>query len=248
MTPTELQTDETLQFVLENIGSNPSRILEVGCGDGWLAKRLLDLGHDVIAIDSSEEAIARACKLGIDARVARFPDFHEEPFDVVLFTRSLHHIRPLMPAVTHARELMKPTGLLVVEDFAYSETSEYGARWFFRLLSLLSSCDVLLPAEDTFGRKLLNGQGESSLWREHGHEINTADEVREAIRRHFALKSLQIAPYFYRYVSQMVADDARGGRIVSAALELEKETGANTEQFLIGRRFVGERMSVRSQT
>ena len=240
MTPTELQTDETLRFVLENIGSKPSRILEVGCGDGWLAKRLVDLGHDVVAVDSSEEAIARACRLGVAARVARFPDFHEEPFDVVLFTRSLHHIRPLTPAVTHARQLVKPKGLLVVEDFAYSDTREYAARWFYRLLSLLSSCDVLLPAEDTFGRKLLNGHGEFSLWLDHGHEINTADEVREAIGQHFALKSMQVAPYLYRYVSRMVAEDDQGGRIVSAVLELERETGANIEQFLIGRRFVAQ--------
>lgn len=42
--------------------------------------------HEVVAIDSSTEGIEHAKRLGVDARVADFPDFEEEPFDVILFT------------------------------------------------------------------------------------------------------------------------------------------------------------------
>jgi hypothetical protein len=140
--------------------------------------------------------------------------------------------------LSSSRRLLKPTGLLLVEDFAYSDTTDETARWFHQLLTLLTECNVLLSAEDTFGRKLLNGKGKRSLWREHVHELNTADEMSKAIGRHFALKKLEAVPYLYRYVAQMLTDDERGGQILSAVLNLERERGESTHQFLIGRRFV----------
>jgi len=241
MRPSEIQTNETLQFVLENLSSKKLRILEVGCGSGAVAKQIQNLGYEIIALDSSVKAIDAAKELGIDARIANFPDFAEAPFDVILFTRSLHHIRPLKSALERAHQLLKPTGLLIVEDFAFNDTSEYTAAWFYRLLKLLDSCDVLLPAEDSFGRKLLKGGGEFSLWHEHTHEINTAQEVLQAIGEHFEILQTTSAAYLYRYVSAMVEEDERGGQIISDVLELEKQTGLESEQFLIGRRFVARR-------
>jgi SAM-dependent methyltransferase len=236
--PGEIQTKETLKFIQERTPSKPTRILEVGCGSGKLAKHLNDLGHEVIAIDSSAKAIEDARQLGVDARQADFPAFEEEPFDLILFTRSLHHIRPLHSALDQAKHLLKPEGLLVVEDFAYSDTSEFTAAWFYGLLKLLESCDVLLPAEGSFGRKLLAGGGDISLWRAHVHEINTASEVLQAISKQFKVLETKPAPYLYRYASAMVSDDERGGRIISGVLELEEKTGLEIEHFLIGRRFV----------
>lgn len=240
MNPSEIQTSETFQFVLENISSQRLRILEVGCCSGALAKRLHDLGHEVIAIDSSAKAIDDAKRLGVDARVANFPEFGEAPFDVILFTRSLHHIRPLTPALNQTHDLLKPSGLLIVEDFAYSETSEHTAAWFYQLLKLLDACHVLLPAADSFGRKLLKGGGDISLWRDHVHEINTAQEVLRAISERFEVLQTKLAPYLYRYVSALVEESEEGGQIVSSVLELEKKTGQETEQCLIGRRFVAK--------
>ncbi|MBA3712611.1 MAG: class I SAM-dependent methyltransferase [Pyrinomonadaceae bacterium] len=230
-----------MQFVLENLSSKKLRILEVGCGSGAVAKQIQNLGYEIIALDSSVKAIDAAKELGIDARIANFPDFAEAPFDVILFTRSLHHIRPLKSALERAHQLLKPSGLLIVEDFAFNDTSEYTAAWFYRLLKLLDSCDVLLPAEDSFGRKLLKGGGEFSLWHEHTHEINTAQEVLQAIGEHFEILQTTSAAYLYRYVSAMVEEDERGGQIISDVLELEKQTGLESEQFLIGRRFVARR-------
>lgn len=238
MTPSEIQTGETLKFVRESLSPGASRILEVGCGGGELAKRLQDLGHEVVAVDSSAEAVEAARGLGVDARRAHFPDFAEEPFDAVLFTRSLHHIRPLAPALDQARHLLKPAGLLIVEDFAYSDAGEFTAAWFYRLLRLLESCGVLLPATDSFGRKLLSGGGDVSLWREHVHEINTAREVLEAVSERFDVSASRPAPYLYRYASALLPDDERGGEIISSVLELERVTGAEVEHLLLGRRLV----------
>src|SRR5882724_11987615 len=106
--PIDVVTNETLQFVLRSIPSRNSRVLEVGCGNGDLAYELANLGHEVVAIDSSREQVTEAGRRGVDARVADFLDFKEDLFDVILFTRSLHHIQPLRPALARAHTLIKP--------------------------------------------------------------------------------------------------------------------------------------------
>jgi SAM-dependent methyltransferase len=226
--------------VQASVPAHTSRILEIGCGSGALAKQLQDLGHEVIAIDRSLEVVEGAQRLGVDARQALFPDFEEGPFDVVLFTRSLHHIRPLAPALDQARHLLKPSGLLVVEDFAYSDRSEFTRAWFYRLLRLLESCNVLLPAEQTIGRELLKAGDVTSVWQKYAYRINTGAEVLQAITERFKVLKVNLAPYLYRYASEMVSDDEHGGHIIASLLELEKRTGAEVDHFLIGRRFVAK--------
>ena len=236
--PKEIQTGETLRFVLESLPAAGLRILEVGCGGGELAKELQERGHEIVAIDSAADRVEEARRRGVDARLANFPDFGGVDFDAVLFTRSLHHIRPLGTAVERARELLKPAGRLIVEDFAFGEATEATAAWFYRLLRLLEVCGALAPAADSFGRKLLDGGGAFPLWREHAHEINSPREVADALGRRFEILEMKPAPYLYRYVADMAADTDAGGATVASVLALEEATGRLNVEHLIGRRFV----------
>src|SRR6478672_10815629 len=71
--------------VLELLAPRPGeRILDLGCGDGALTKKLADLGCEVVAVDSSAAQIEAARTLGLDARVmnAEALPFREE-FDAV---------------------------------------------------------------------------------------------------------------------------------------------------------------------
>ena len=47
------------------------RILDLGCGDGFLTERLVALGCRVVAVDASPEQVEGARRRGLDARVAR---------------------------------------------------------------------------------------------------------------------------------------------------------------------------------
>ena len=58
--------------VLELLAPKPGeRILDLGCGDGVLTKKIADIGCDVVAVDSSAAFIDSARKLGLVAYVCR---------------------------------------------------------------------------------------------------------------------------------------------------------------------------------
>lgn len=244
MSSIDIPTRETLAFVLANLPEGQSRILEVGCGSGRLARRLSALGHELVAIDSSPESVEAARRLKVNARLAVFPDFEDEPFDVLLFTRSLHHIHPLDSTIEQVRCLLNPQGLLLVEDFAFGDVEEHTAVWFYRLLELLEACGVLPASEGSFGRGLLEAAGSFSLWRQAEHELSSDGEMARAIGARLSLLKHASAPYLYRYVSEMVTPDDRGGMIVSRVLELEKAAGAGDIRHLIGRRYVARKDTV----
>ncbi len=69
-------------------------ILDLGCGDGALTLKLMDMGCRVTGIDASAEMVAAARKCGVDARVM---DSHELPFveeyDAVFSNAALHWMR-----------------------------------------------------------------------------------------------------------------------------------------------------------
>jgi SAM-dependent methyltransferase len=70
------------------------RILDLGCGDGALTKTLVDVGCEVVAVDSSAPQIEAARTLGLDAHVmdAEALPFREE-FDAVFSNAVLHWIK-----------------------------------------------------------------------------------------------------------------------------------------------------------
>jgi len=182
-------TAQTLSFV-ERWLTHPLRILEVGCGDGDLASALVERGHDVIAIDSDSAAVAAAKGRGVDARVAIWPAFEGGKFDAVLFTRSLHHIEPLDSAVTRAREVLRPGGRIIIEDFAPAEMSPRFLSWLRGELSRI---------------------GEE--W--HQDHVHPIADIRRAVASQFSIELEADTPYCYRYFAD---DDAK--RIYHAELAL----------------------------
>jgi len=74
------------------------KILDLGCGDGVLTKRISQKCKNIIGIDSSANMIAAAKNLGIDARVTsgqdlvNTPDLQQGDFDKVFSNAALHWI------------------------------------------------------------------------------------------------------------------------------------------------------------
>lgn len=65
---------ELLAFVRANLPAPPMRLLEIGAGDGALARALADTGCEVLAIDP--EPAARTCTRSSASFAALEPYFH----------------------------------------------------------------------------------------------------------------------------------------------------------------------------
>jgi len=92
------------------------RVLDLGCGDGALTLKLVEMGCTVIGIDSSEAQVGAARSLGLDARRgdATALDFHGE-FDAVFSNAALHWVHDAVAVIDGARRALVPGGRFVAE-------------------------------------------------------------------------------------------------------------------------------------
>lgn len=214
-----IPTEETLRFLAPLLPPG-ARILEVGCGEGHLASALSARGHVVTALDSIDEAVAATRKRGVSAVQATFPEYAGGPFDVVLFTRSLHHIHPLEVALDRARELLAAGGQLIAEEFALERADRATAAWFY-------GTELLLSASGVHAKREIGGVEEDplELWRhEHGHEpaLHPGEAMVSAIRRRFSQVETLEGPYLYRTFCASLAETPEGERVARTLLAVEE--------------------------
>ena len=92
------------------------RILDLGCGDGALTAKLVDMGCLVRGVDSSAEQIAAARRLGLDVAVADATELgFDEEFDAVFSNAVLHWVKPPAAAIDGAWRALVPGGRFVGE-------------------------------------------------------------------------------------------------------------------------------------
>jgi SAM-dependent methyltransferase len=242
MVPIDLPVDETVAFVLAHLSRPDMRILDVGCGNGLVANHLQAHGHSIVAIDESPEKVQAANALGVAARVAAWPSFEDAPFDAILFAASLHHIHPLAEAVEQAHRLLVPSGLVIVEDFAWDGIDRITAEWFYGIVRLLASCQAVSMEGDRFVAELASSGGEFTCWQEsHDHELHTITTMWSTLQTRFHELSETRVPYLYRYLCPVLPENDIGYRIVSQVLELEGRLANLGTISLIGHRFIGRK-------
>jgi SAM-dependent methyltransferase len=239
------ETRFTYDFIRRFLPRCCRRILEVGCGTGELAARLSQDGCAVIAIDSDRDSVTAGRRLGVDARVATWPDFDEGRFDAVLFTRSLHHIHPLDEAVRHAAESLADGGRVVVEDFAYESADEKTLRWFASAIRLLHAAS--LPVDgDEFLRKILSKTETLKAWRQNHEnenrqiELHTATEIDAQLKKTFGRVIRENAAYYFRYIANAMTATEKRDAILQAFAGQEETLAADGSIVPLGRRFVAD--------
>jgi SAM-dependent methyltransferase len=237
--PTDVPTREALMFLISYIPVG-AEILEIGCGDGWVACELLKRGYRVTGVDSDSEAIARAQARGVRAVVASWPKFESSvSFDAIAFTRSLHHINPLDEAIVHAHGLLIPEGLLLIEDFAFEEANEATINWFVKVLRSTQGKALINPVADQLVTELLSATDVMETWCDNrAHDLHPFTAINEAIAAQFVVLETQSAPYLYRYLIPVLPETSVAASFVDEIFQQETTLGNRREIVLLGRRIV----------
>ena len=93
-------------------------VLEVGCGEGQVSRRVAALGASVVGVDPSSAQIAEARRRGGGPRYARgrgeqLP-FPADAFDGVVVALVLEHVEPFEPLLSEMARVLSPGGHLVL--------------------------------------------------------------------------------------------------------------------------------------
>lgn len=209
--PRAIDAGDVVEFVRTALPDPPARVLEVGAGDGELAEAITAAGYDVVAIDPASDSPR--------VRPVALHELEEPPasFDAAVAVVSLHHVEPLGPSFARLAELVRPGGVLVVDEFDVEAFDRRAAEW------LVSKRQAAGDEEHTHPPELV------AELRSHLHSI---DLIRETLGDRFALERVVRVPYLYRWDLPPGLYDEEAGLVAAGSLPA---TGA---------RFVGSRREV----
>jgi 2-polyprenyl-6-hydroxyphenyl methylase/3-demethylubiquinone-9 3-methyltransferase len=159
--------------ILGSVGKSPAetRILEVGCGPGYLSLELARSGFQVTGLDLSTQCISVAEKFAkqdpwISQRGSlnyladdfySSPELVDESFDIVVFLSALHHFPDQYKTIQRAKNLLKPNGLIIAHEPVRDRVTKGNAAFVHLLTALLSVGKNFHRAQDiSVDRKKLN--------------------------------------------------------------------------------------------
>jgi SAM-dependent methyltransferase len=114
---------------------SPGRVLDVGCGRGFLLDALRTRGYDAHGVELSDYAARHAGDiLGLELHVGDFATapFPPEFFNVIIFWHSLEHLPDPLGAIERAWSLLVPGGCLLVAlpNSDSIQACLFGGAWF----------------------------------------------------------------------------------------------------------------------
>ncbi|KAI8369226.1 S-adenosyl-L-methionine-dependent methyltransferase [Radiomyces spectabilis] len=208
--------------------SGPLRLLEVGCGSGEFAQLLKEHYQEKIiitAIDPHSHAVEKA-KTARSQFGIRFENLSlleadaSERYDIILFTKSLHHCEPLEETVVRAYDLLDEHGIFVAEEMNLEAMNEATAGWYFGRLDLLKAADQL----DKFNKHAIAAvTNASSLtpierWKSMlMHSLPSADLIIKLIRDKFGSGNTRVtatAPFLHQFLVESGLKDTPVGKNV----------------------------------
>jgi ubiquinone/menaquinone biosynthesis C-methylase UbiE len=163
------QRQAWLDLLTRLAGRAPQRVLDVGCGTGFLSLMLAALGHDVTGIDLSPQMIDRArrkaeqASLQIDFRVgdAVAIGCPDKAYQLVVARHVIWTLPDPQRGVAEWLRVLRPGGRLILIEGKWADNEALArshARPAARLKARLmdSVAAILLRTRARFARQLLN--------------------------------------------------------------------------------------------
>jgi SAM-dependent methyltransferase len=216
--PEDVEVEEAHRFLSPHL-QDTRRVLDVGCGNGLLARRLSADGLDVTALDRSLTRTARTAEVRFVE--TDFLAFEDAPYDALVFSASLHHLFPLAAALQRAAGLLRPGGLVLVTDFDVEAPDLQTARFYYDM-------EGLLLAAGLYQEKKVGGLGAAdalarwSLEHVHTPAFHTGAAMRAGLSKEFVLAGEARGPYLFRYVVGGLVPSPHGSDIAAWALATEE--------------------------
>jgi SAM-dependent methyltransferase len=165
-------------FVRANLPDPPARVLEVGAGEGRLARALGAAGYDVLAIDPASQSD--------DVRRVALADLDEPAgsFAAAVAVVSLHHLEPLEASCAHLGALVEPGGALVVDEFDVGALDVAAAAWWL---------------EQRAARGEARPASAEQLVEEHRNHLHPLERIVAALAPHFELGPPVRGAWLYRW-------------------------------------------------
>jgi SAM-dependent methyltransferase len=240
MNPVDIATQETLKFIEKNCKLSGAKVLEVGCGKGDLAKAMQDKGASVTALDLSDMSAFSARNKGVNAVQKNFFEYMTaEKYDLILFSRSLHHMQPVKVAGEKALQLLKPTGICLVEDFSVDIADDKTLTWLRDRLAMFPA--AILSTEPDHHAFPVSSVVE---WIEHHtvkHKVADTGALIDTMKWSFSNVRFESCPYLYRYLIDKLRATPEAGEALKLAFEAEKQAISSRQIRGLGLRLIGTR-------
>jgi len=209
-----------VNFVLNAAKKGAGKVLEVGCGCGYLSLELARNGLDVVGVDISEKSITIAKKYHslnkfrkgfgkLSYRCCDIASFNrgKEEFNSVVFFRSLHHMDDINKVLYNAHSLLKRNGNLIICEPVRGNFTRKSAE-FAALLR------AILPTWEPYKKKI-TGLCSLEAWNDYVQRIydeytykgefeqspmdNLTDSskfILKAVRKRFKIKTIKFSDAF----------------------------------------------------
>jgi 2-polyprenyl-3-methyl-5-hydroxy-6-metoxy-1,4-benzoquinol methylase len=193
----ELTYADNFHVVQDYISGRNLKILEVGCGTGFMSLELARMGHDVVGIDPNGKIIRIARRTmetdpynrtrgPLRYEIADFNKWSDEPetYDIVLFSRVLHDLPHPRKILSRAHHLLKNRGRVICLEYAYDRIDRRAATWLYqirRALELIGWYSSHLPENPKQG---VDSVMKEALYGRKEH-INTFQEMRQPLEQLF---------------------------------------------------------------
>lgn len=117
-----MMTKDAFYIIEQIIAVNESiigkKVLDIGCGDGWMTAILQKYANSITGVDPSISAVEMARKTVSHADIfvqsGENLSFSDNTFDTVLFAQSLHHHDDPDAALKEARRVVCLGGMIIV--------------------------------------------------------------------------------------------------------------------------------------